>query len=138
MRGALDLFVLISFLFFFLLLSFPSRLFAKDERVGAICSTASIIVWLTFLFKTFSFTLLLDAYFMPLIFFICWMDLVTYLHHTDPELTYYRDPAWSFLKGALSTMDRSYGKIIDHLHHDIGTHMSVTQEHTHGRDRHGV
>jgi omega-3 fatty acid desaturase (delta-15 desaturase) len=100
-----------------------SRLFAKDERVGAVCSTASIILWLGFLFATFPLRVLLDAYFMPYVFFIIWLDLVTYLHHTDPTLTYYRGSAWSFLKGALNTMDRSYGSIIDHLHHNIGTHM---------------
>jgi omega-3 fatty acid desaturase (delta-15 desaturase) len=99
------------------------RLFDKEERIGAWCSTLSIIAWLVFLVSTFPLGLLLDAYVMPYVFFIIWLDLVTYLHHTDPELTYYRGTAWSFLKGALSTMDRSYGRLIDHLHHDIGTHM---------------
>lgn len=100
-----------------------SRLFKDDERVGAAISTTCVAVWLTFLFSTFSLPLLLDAYFAPYIFFIIWLDLVTYLQHTDPTLTYYRDSAWSFLKGGLNTMDRSYGRFIDHLHHDIGTHV---------------
>jgi len=100
-----------------------SKLFAKEERLGAYISATCIAVWLVFLFSTFPVVTLLDAYFAPYIFFVMWLDLVTYLHHTDPELTYYRDSAWSFLKGALSTMDRSYGRVIDHLHHNIGTHM---------------
>jgi len=99
------------------------RLFSKEERVGAAISTLSVVAWLTFLFMTFPVKLLLDAYFMPYIFFVMWLDLVTYLHHTDSTLTYYREGAWSFLKGGLSTMDRSYGAVIDHLHHNIGTHM---------------
>jgi omega-3 fatty acid desaturase (delta-15 desaturase) len=107
------------------------RLFAKDERIGAFISTASIVCWVSFLLATFPVRTLLDAYVMPYIFFIMWLDLVTYLHHTDPTLTYYRNSAWSFLKGALSTMDRSYGRVIDHLHHNIGTHMSVEHARTH-------
>lgn len=99
------------------------RLFAKEERVGAFCSTVCVVSWLVFLFMTFPVRVLLDAYFMPYLFFIAWLDLVTYLHHTDSSLTYYRDNAWSFLKGGLSTMDRSYGRVVDHLMHDIGTHM---------------
>jgi len=99
------------------------RLFAKDERVGAFISTACIVAWVAFLVMTFPLRVLFDAYLMPYIFFIMWLDLVTYLHHTDSTLTYYRDNAWSFLKGALSTIDRSYGRVIDHLHHNIGTHM---------------
>jgi omega-3 fatty acid desaturase (delta-15 desaturase) len=36
---------------------------------------------------------------------------------------YYRAGSWSFLLGGLSTVDRSFGRIIDHLHHDINTHV---------------
>jgi omega-3 fatty acid desaturase (delta-15 desaturase) len=100
-----------------------SRLFSKEERVGSFISTFCVVAWLTFLFVTFPVMTLLDAYFMPYLFFVMWLDLVTYLHHTDSTMTYYRDNAWSFLKGGLSTVDRSYGAVIDHLHHDIGTHM---------------
>ena len=99
------------------------RLFADDERVGATISTLCVVSWLGFLLYTVPFWTLVDAYFMPYLFFVAWLDLVTYLHHTDGALTYYRNEAWSFLKGALSTMDRSYGSLIDHLHHNIGTHM---------------
>jgi omega-3 fatty acid desaturase (delta-15 desaturase) len=98
------------------------RLFADDERVGAAISSGCIIAWLGFLFYTFDFYLLLDAYFVPYLIFVAWLDLVTYLHHTQPEVNYYRDPEWSYLKGGMSTIDRSYGSLIDHLHHDIGTH----------------
>jgi len=100
-----------------------SRLFAKDERKGAILSTTCILVWVTFLFSSFPLLTLIDAYFIPYLCFVAWLDLVTYLHHTDTFVHYYRDQAWSFLLGGLSTIDRSYGRLIDHLHHSIGTHV---------------
>jgi len=106
------------------------RLFAKEERVGAAISAASCALWAAFLLCTFSLRTLLDAYLMPLVFFWVWIDMVTYLHHTDGDLHYYRDGAWSFLKGGLSTIDRSFGYVLEHLHHDIGTHM-VHQSVTH-------
>lgn len=86
-------------------------------------STTCVFSWLIFLFVNFPISLLIDAYFIPYLFFVIWLDLVTFLHHTDPTLTYYREGAWNFLKGGLSTMDRSYGFVIDHLHHNIGTHV---------------
>lgn len=99
------------------------RLFSKEERVGAAISAVSVATWLAFLLANFPLLTLLDAYFIPYLFFVAWLDLVTYLHHTDASVHYYRDGAWSYFKGSLSTVDRSYGRLIDHLHHDIGTHM---------------
>jgi omega-3 fatty acid desaturase (delta-15 desaturase) len=101
-----------------------SRLFAKDERRGAWISALSVGAFLCFLLVNVPLLTLLDAYVAPYIFFVIWLDLVTYLHHTDARLLYYRHAGWSFLKGGLSTMDRSYGSIVDHLHHNIGTHMA--------------
>jgi acyl-lipid omega-3 desaturase len=49
--------------------------------------------------------------------------LVTYLHHFDEKSKFYETKDWSFVKGCETTFDRSYGSIIDHLHHDIGTHV---------------
>lgn len=102
-----------------------SRLFAPEERKGAFISTICIVSWISFLLYTVPLVTLLDAYLVPYLIFVVWLDLVTYLHHTDPDarMRYYRGGAWSFLRGGLSTMDRSYGKLLDHLHHNIGTHQ---------------
>jgi omega-3 fatty acid desaturase (delta-15 desaturase) len=100
-----------------------SRLFAKEERRGAAISAIAVATWVSVLVYWFPFTTLLDAYFAPYFFFVFWLDLVTWLQHTHCDLEYYRDEAWTFLKGGLMTMDRSYGRVIDHLHHDIGTHV---------------
>jgi omega-3 fatty acid desaturase (delta-15 desaturase) len=64
----------------------------------------------------------LRYYLAPYLVFVFWMDLVTYLHHTDPEVPWRRGEAWSFTRGALATVDRDYGWLA-HVHHHIGTHV---------------
>ena len=34
--------------------------------------------------------------------------MITYLHHTDPEIPHYRGQAWSYARGAASTVDRNF------------------------------
>jgi len=62
-------------------------------------------------------------YFVPYLVFVMWLDVVTFLHHTDVDVPWYRGEDWYFLKGAVSTVDRSYG-FIDPIHHNIGTHVA--------------
>ena len=63
-----------------------------------------------------------------------WLDLVTFLHHSDPDVPWYRGKDWYFLKGALSTVDHDYG-FINNIHHNIGTHVAhhifLTMPHYH-------
>jgi omega-3 fatty acid desaturase (delta-15 desaturase) len=66
---------------------------------------------------------LLRLYAAPWAVFVCWVDLVTLLHHTDPRLPWYRGAAWSPLRGALSTVDRGYG-LFERIHHDAGCHLA--------------
>jgi omega-6 fatty acid desaturase (delta-12 desaturase) len=54
-----------------------------------------------------------------------WLVLYTWLHHTSTEMPHYGTDSFTFLKGALSTIDRPYPAFINHLHHDIGsTHVA--------------
>jgi omega-3 fatty acid desaturase (delta-15 desaturase) len=54
--------------------------------------------------------------------FCVWAAVVTYLHHTDARIPWYRGAAWSHLRGALATVDRRYGPF-EWLHHDAGCHV---------------
>ncbi len=65
---------------------------------------------------------LVRYYLGPYTIFAGWLGVVTYLHHTDPELPWYRGAGWSPLRGALSTKDRCYGPF-ERIHHDAGTHV---------------
>ena len=35
-----------------------------------------------------------------------WIVMLTYLHHSDPTIPHFRNKQWSFLRGAVSTVDR--------------------------------
>ena len=63
-----------------------------------------------------------------------WLVLYTWLQHTHPDVPHYGSDKFTFLKGALSTVDRPYPYIVDELHHHIGTthvlhHMNYSIPH---------
>ncbi|KAJ1332144.1 hypothetical protein BSLG_008963 [Batrachochytrium salamandrivorans] len=67
-----------------------------------------------------------------------WLVAITFLQHTDPIIAHYRGEEWSFLRGALSTIDRDYG-IFNHFHHHIGDthvvhHLFSTLPHYHAEE----
>lgn len=52
-----------------------------------------------------------------------WLVCITFLQHTDLVVPRYRDNAWTWLRGALGTVDRDYG-MLNHVHHHIAdTHV---------------
>ncbi|KAK4107710.1 bifunctional D12/D15 fatty acid desaturase [Canariomyces notabilis] len=53
-----------------------------------------------------------------------WLVAITYLHHTHPEVHHFEAESWSFVKGALATVDRDFGFVGRHLFHGIiDTHV---------------
>lgn len=51
--------------------------------------------------------------------------LITLLQHTDTYIPHYREPAFDWLRGALSTVDRSFGWLLDAaFHHIADTHVA--------------
>lgn len=102
-----------------------SLLFNSSEKWYVITSTifwTLMMIFLVFLTYQWGFIWLLKYYLGPYVVFVIWLDLVTYLHHTDPDIPWYRGKDWYFLKGALSTIDHDYG-FINVIHHNIGTHV---------------
>lgn len=66
----------------------------------------------------------------PLIVVNAWLVLYTWLQHTDVDVPHFSGKDHSYVKGALTTIDRPYEKLdpwgaIDFLHHKIGsTHVA--------------
>ena len=76
------------------------------------------------LVSTFGFWWVVRVYGVPLMIVNAWLVLVTYLQHTHPALPHYDSTEWDWLRGALATMDRDYGIILNRVFHNItDTHI---------------
>lgn len=59
-------------------------------------------------------------YGVPYLWVNNWLVMITFLQHTDPLLPHYKAEAWTFPRGALCTVDRSWlGPVGPYLLHGI-------------------
>ncbi|NJN30051.1 MAG: fatty acid desaturase [Synechococcales cyanobacterium RM1_1_8] len=103
-----------------------SDVFRPSERKLVITSTiwwSAMVTLLVGLALQHGLLFVANYYIMPYLVFVVWLDLVTFLHHTEDDIPWYRGKDWYFLKGAISTIDRDYGWF-NAIHHDIGTHVA--------------
>lgn len=82
---------------------------------------------------------LAQVYGVPLCITNTWLVMITLLQHTHPALPHYADKDWEWLRGALSTVDRSYGPLDYVFHHIADTHVAhhlfSTMPHYHAKVR---
>lgn len=103
---------------------FPSKI---SFKIGL--STIAIVLQLIGLVylalpSQFGFMPVFLWYLNPYFFVNAWLVLYTWLQHNDPSVPHYGDGEWTWVRGALSTIDRPYG-IFDFFHHKIGsTHVA--------------
>lgn len=77
-----------------------------------------------FAIYTFGFATVAAFYLLPLMVTNYHLVLITYLQHTDVFVPHFRGKEWSWLRGALCTVDRSFGPVLDHtFHHITDTHV---------------
>jgi len=63
-------------------------------------------------------------YFIPYMWNNCWLVFITYLQHSDVRLPHYNAEEWTFVRGALCTIDRSFGAPLNWwLHHINDSHI---------------
>ena len=85
-----------------------------------------IVVLLGLAFAAVHWSLLrvLCVYGLPYLMVNVWLVVYTWLQHTDLNIPHFCDQEWSWAKGALQTVDRPYGPVLNLLHHGIGsTHV---------------
>lgn len=64
-------------------------------------------------------------YIVPVMVVNFWLVMITFLQHTHPSVPHYSGEDWTWLKGALSTVDRSFGYTLDRIFHRIvDTHVA--------------
>ncbi|KAM0234276.1 hypothetical protein ACHAPO_006664 [Fusarium lateritium] len=61
----------------------------------------------------------LYLYLVPYLWVHNWLVAITYLHHHHTELPHYTAEGWTYVKGALATVDREFGFIGKHIFHGI-------------------
>ncbi len=88
--------------------------------VGFISALAAI----GYFVQTYNFSIVLRLYIVPYLVMNAFLVLITLLHHTDTYVPHFRSGEWSWLRGSLCTVDRSYGKCLDVvLNHITDTHV---------------
>lgn len=72
----------------------------------------------------FSLLRVLCVYGLPYLVVNAWLVTYTWLQHTDLTIPHFSTEEWTWAKGALQTVDRPYGPLLNLLHHGIGsTHV---------------
>jgi len=106
----------------------PTAAFFKPEEYWMIVQTdiaflASLVV-LVLAISTFGFGPVAMFYLVPYMIMNYHLVLITYLQHTDVFMPHFRNKEWNWLRGALCTVDRSFGPLLDHtFHHIVDTHV---------------
>jgi omega-3 fatty acid desaturase (delta-15 desaturase) len=95
----------------------------SQHRVTA--SVISLLVWLLVLWRcavAFGWGTMGLIYFGPLVVFGSWLVVTTFLHHQEENTPWFAEETWDYVKGNLSSIDRSYWPF-DDIVHNIGTHQ---------------
>eukprot|EP01012_Entosiphon_sulcatum_P009637 TRINITY_DN1548_c0_g1_i1.p1 TRINITY_DN1548_c0_g1~~TRINITY_DN1548_c0_g1_i1.p1 ORF type:complete len:401 (-),score=65.29 TRINITY_DN1548_c0_g1_i1:317-1465(-) len=98
----------------------------EDERGLVHITLVSMWVWMGLVLGAIILLgplAVFQYYIMPVIVEASWLVVTTFLHHADATAPWYADSEWTYVKGNLSTVDRSYGYLVDTLGHHIGTHQ---------------
>ncbi|MCT0219579.1 fatty acid desaturase [Synechococcus sp. CS-1329] len=102
-------------------------LFPDSTRRLMLRSNVGLVLMLLALILAASSTSLarvLAVYGLPYLVINAWLVGYTWLQHTDTSIPHFATADWTWAKGALQTVDRPYGPLLNLLHHGIGsTHV---------------
>jgi fatty acid desaturase len=102
-------------------------LFPASFRPAMLLSNLGIAAMLLLLVLAsvqFSVLRVLAVYGLPYLVINAWLVTYTWLQHTDIDIPHFSSSDWTWAKGALQTVDRPYGPLLNLLHHGIGsTHV---------------
>ncbi|XP_049851022.1 uncharacterized protein LOC126324549 [Schistocerca gregaria] len=105
-----------------------SSLYTSKQRNYVVINDIAITAWILFLWwcgQQIGFVPVLLLYFLPYFVTNAWVVLVTKLQHSSANIPHYSSGAFTWIKGQLCTVDRSYGWLIDSwIHHINDTHIA--------------
>jgi omega-6 fatty acid desaturase (delta-12 desaturase) len=103
------------------------RLFPETFNKWMVRSNLGLLAMVSFLIAAsiqYSPLRVLCIYGLPYMVINMWLTTYTWLQHTNSDIPHFSNETWSWPKGALQTVDRPYGPILNLLHHGIGsTHV---------------
>jgi len=108
----------------------PSSILFRPQHKWQILASdigvLAVMAGLTYWSIKRSFLEMFATYFIPYLYVNNWLVMITYLQHTDPVLPHYSAEKWTFPRGALSTIDRTFmGPIGGYVLHGIcETHVA--------------
>lgn len=65
------------------------------------------------------FSTVFSFYLVPYLIVNMFLVLLTFLQHTDVYMPHFRGKEWNWFRGAICTIDRSYGYFWDRATHHI-------------------
>ena len=100
-------------------------LFRSSEALSIVFSDVGCLLTITGLYHLYqylgSFEQLFWIYIMPWMWVNHWIVMITYLHHTSPDVPKYTSESWTFVRGATATIDRDFSFIGTHFFHHISS-----------------
>ena len=108
---------------------FSKALFPQKIAGRVVGSALGVVAMITLLIgcaiAAGSLWSVLAIYLGPYLIVNAWLVGYTKLQHTGHDVPHYDANDWTFVRGAFCSIDRPYGRLIDLLHHRIGsTHVA--------------
>ncbi|TDH65983.1 hypothetical protein CCR75_004890 [Bremia lactucae] len=104
-----------------------SAIYSDRERWMIVLSDAFLVLAIGAIAASvyhFSFFTVFQFYIVPYVIVNAYLVLITFLQHTDTFIPHFREEEWNWLRGALCTVDRSFGAFLDSVvHHIVDTHV---------------
>ncbi|KAK8128190.1 hypothetical protein PG984_009298 [Apiospora sp. TS-2023a] len=104
-----------------------SSLFRPSEFWNIVISDLAISAMAVVLYaleQRYGMWTMVWTYLLPLMWVNHWIVMITYLHHTSPVLPKYMPESWTYLRGALATVDRDPGPVFRYMfHHIVDLHV---------------
>lgn len=102
-------------------------MFEERDRMDIVISDLGFFAalgGLGYAIHALGFLTVVKFYLLPYMVTNLYLVLITYLQHTDVFMPHFRGSEWDWFRGALCTVDRSFGCVIDHvIHHIADTHV---------------
>jgi len=98
---------------------FPARFTRRVlASTAGVALMAGLLVWWA---VATSPVLVFALYVGPYLVNNAWLVTYTWLHHTGEDTPHYDGDEWSYVRGAFCSIDRPYGRLLNTLHHHIGS-----------------